>query len=636
MVFAHLLLAVAWAAEPARFGGVPLAVAETIFQIEVQRMPPESLLPLLSDVDPAVRARAAEAAGRLHAPAVLLSGLAADGDPNVRLAAGRALGFGSDTVALLRARLAVESDPRVAEALLEALGRVGEAVDVPKAVEALKGRHSSTAARALGRMGIRKVDGAGGEAAVSALLDTLRFPLGETRRSAAWALSRIPMTPPSKALLARLVEAALHDPESRVRAWLIRGIAPLNKDPGVLAAAANDSAVEVRLAAVRAMTKHGCDGPVLTARLTDPDPGVRVEAITAAATCTAVDVAPLRDTLVLGTSAERAAALRTLKERKSLPAALVEFQTEAWPLAVRIASVESMNERPRLVRIALRNADPRLRSAAAGVILGGEEPPRANEVVELLASTDFVLVQAAAEAAIEHPDPALEKPLLTVLGRKELPRAAAIATVRALDALYATGRLPHPNPEAKAAIRRWLAVPELVAASHRLAATLSLDPPRMRHPERALPSLADVARVRSARVFTTEGELRIELLSEVAPLTVWNFVTLAEKGYFNGITFHRVVPDFVIQTGDPRGDGWGGPGYEIPDELSAEDYSTGAVGMALSGPDTGGSQWFITTSPQPHLDFGYSVFGRVTLGMRAARTIDIEDTILRVVIERGE
>lgn len=634
MVFAHLLLAVAWAAEPARFGGVPLATAETIFQIEAQRMPPESLLPLLSDVDPAVRARAAVAAGRLHAPAVLLSGLAADGDANVRLAAARALGFGTDTVALIRARLPVESDSRVVAALIEALGRVGEAADVATVIAALDSRHSDTAARAMGRMGMRKIDGAGAEVAVTALLDTLKFPVGDTRRSAAWALSRIPLTSPSEALRARLIDSALHDPESRVRAWLIRGVAPFVTDTAVFVTLANDDATEVRLAAVRAMVKHGCDGPSLTARLEDSDWGVRMEALTAAATCPAVDVAALREALTRGSAAERAAALRSLKERKALPSALAEFQTEAWPLAVRIAAVESMDERPRLLRIALKNADPRLRSAAAGVILGGDEPPRANEIVELLAAADFVLVQAAAEAAMEHPDPAIEKPLLTTLARRGLPRAAAIATVRALDALYATGRLPHPNPDAKAAIRRWLAVPELVAASHRLAATLSLDPPKVRHPERALPSLADVARARSARVFTTEGEVRIELLPEVAPLTVWNFVTLAEQGYFNGLTFHRVVPDFVAQTGDPRGDGWGGPGYEIPDELSAEDYSTGAVGMALSGPDTGGSQWFITTAPQPHLDFGYTVFGRVTLGMRAAQAIDVEDTIVRVVIER--
>jgi cyclophilin family peptidyl-prolyl cis-trans isomerase len=95
-----------------------------------------------------------------------------------------------------------------------------------------------------------------------------------------------------------------------------------------------------------------------------------------------------------------------------------------------------------------------------------------------------------------------------------------------------------------------------------------------------------------------------------------------------------VVPDFVIQTGDPRGDGWGGPGYDIPDEINSLPYTTGAVGMALSGPDTGGSQWFITLSPQPHLDGTYTVFGHVTYGQRSAAGIEIGDTIEHIEIER--
>ena len=86
------------------------------------------------------------------------------------------------------------------------------------------------------------------------------------------------------------------------------------------------------------------------------------------------------------------------------------------------------------------------------------------------------------------------------------------------------------------------------------------------------------------------------------PLTVENFVTLARNGFFDGLTIHRVVPDFVVQAGDPRGDGEGGPGYTIRDELNERPYLRGTVGMALDWADTGGSQFFITHSPQPHLD----------------------------------
>jgi cyclophilin family peptidyl-prolyl cis-trans isomerase/HEAT repeat protein len=134
-----------------------------------------------------------------------------------------------------------------------------------------------------------------------------------------------------------------------------------------------------------------------------------------------------------------------------------------------------------------------------------------------------------------------------------------------------------------------------------------------------------------AIVSTTKGSFTIELLPDDAPLTVDNFVQLAKRRYFNGISFHRVVPNFVIQGGDPRGDGNGGPGYSIRCELNQVPYERGAVGMALSGKDTGGSQWFVTHSPQPHLDGGYTVFGRVLLGMEVVDAITRGDVILNIV-----
>lgn len=121
-----------------------------------------------------------------------------------------------------------------------------------------------------------------------------------------------------------------------------------------------------------------------------------------------------------------------------------------------------------------------------------------------------------------------------------------------------------------------------------------------------------VSRKSAQAVITTEkGSFTIEFLPAEAPLTVDNFIKLAKSGYFNGLMVHRVVPNFVMQDGDPRGDGSGGPGWNIRDEMNMVPYERGAVGMALSGKDTGGSQWFVTHSPQPHLDGGYTVFGRV-------------------------
>lgn len=136
-----------------------------------------------------------------------------------------------------------------------------------------------------------------------------------------------------------------------------------------------------------------------------------------------------------------------------------------------------------------------------------------------------------------------------------------------------------------------------------------------------------------AVVKTAKGTFTIELLPEDAPLTVDNFIKLANAGYFNGIAVHRVVSNFVMQDGDPRGDGNGGPGWSIRCEINMVPYERGAVGMALSGKDTGGSQWFVTHSPQPHLDGGYTVFGKVSeKDMKVVDNIVRGDRIISVKI----
>jgi len=139
----------------------------------------------------------------------------------------------------------------------------------------------------------------------------------------------------------------------------------------------------------------------------------------------------------------------------------------------------------------------------------------------------------------------------------------------------------------------------------------------------------------NAVVTTTKGAFIIHLLPDDAPLNVDNFIQLAKRRYFNGITIHRVVPNFVIQDGDPRGDGNGGPGYQIRCEINELPYERGAVGMALSGKDTGGSQWFVTHSPQPHLEGGYTVFGNVVAGMEVVDNIARGDVIQSIMITEG-
>ncbi len=144
------------------------------------------------------------------------------------------------------------------------------------------------------------------------------------------------------------------------------------------------------------------------------------------------------------------------------------------------------------------------------------------------------------------------------------------------------------------------------------------------------------AAARRVELVTERGTIGLELACPEAPLTCLNFMQLAAQGYYEGLAFHRVVPDFVAQAGDPRGDGWGGPGYAIRDEINTLRYRRGTLGMALSGPDTGGSQFFIALAPQPHLDGGYTVFGRVIAGDEVLDQIVQGDLIQRVVEISGQ
>jgi peptidyl-prolyl cis-trans isomerase B (cyclophilin B) len=144
--------------------------------------------------------------------------------------------------------------------------------------------------------------------------------------------------------------------------------------------------------------------------------------------------------------------------------------------------------------------------------------------------------------------------------------------------------------------------------------------------------LAEPPPARRARIVTPRGAIELELLPEVAPMAVESFVRLALGGFYARAIFHRVVPNFVIQGGCPRGDGWGGPGYALRGEISPESYGVGTVGMADAGLDTAGSQFFITHSPQPHLDGRYTVFARVVAGMGVVDRIQQGDPF-RVEIE---
>ncbi len=147
----------------------------------------------------------------------------------------------------------------------------------------------------------------------------------------------------------------------------------------------------------------------------------------------------------------------------------------------------------------------------------------------------------------------------------------------------------------------------------------------------------DNAKSYSCTLETSKGAIDLDLYPEHAPKTVNNFVFLARAGFYDGISFHRVIPNFMVQGGDPTGSGSGGPGYRFEDELTNNPLSheTGSLSMANSGPDTNGSQFFITHSPQTHLDGRHTVFGKVTSGQDIVDAIGQGDTIQSVTISEA-
>ncbi|RQD87241.1 peptidylprolyl isomerase [Methanosalsum natronophilum] len=135
-----------------------------------------------------------------------------------------------------------------------------------------------------------------------------------------------------------------------------------------------------------------------------------------------------------------------------------------------------------------------------------------------------------------------------------------------------------------------------------------------------------------AIIQTDKGDISLQLFENDAPNTVENFVKLAKDGFYDGLTFHRVIPNFVIQGGCPKGDGTGGPGYSIKCEINDNKHGEGALSMAHAGKNTGGSQFFITHSPQPHLDGVHTVFGKVNKGMNVVNEIKPGDVIRKVQV----
>ncbi len=292
--------------------------------------------------------------------------------------------------------------------------------------------------------------------------------------------------------------------------------------------------------------------------------------------------------------------------------------------------------------------DPRVSMAALEAIVGIGTPEATAAILAAVGSDRAIISSAAMDMIAMHTEyfmegkkadrkviAAIEKAVAKFTPRDDLsaPLISACGAISALGDPAGVGLLKKMALDQRPAIRGIV-----LAAQKELGVdtTMVLPPLAPAHPISADVKSTWSARKVTVRVNTDRGTFRMKLLPDIAPGTVSSFVALAESGFYDGTEIHRVVPNFVIQAGDSTGTGLGDPGYNIRCEVSSIPYARGTVGMALSGKDTGGSQFFVTISDQPHLDGNYTVFGRVVEGMEVVDLIEEGDEIISVIVEVRE
>jgi cyclophilin family peptidyl-prolyl cis-trans isomerase len=285
------------------------------------------------------------------------------------------------------------------------------------------------------------------------------------------------------------------------------------------------------------------------------------------------------------------------------------------------------------------DADDRVKAPALEALARIGAPDLRKRLFDALESADYVLRATAARLIGEQKPDAAVASLGRAYTRGEND-AANDARLAALEALARYG-----GGEATETLRRALADrdwPVRVRAAALLkeagdAAAEPVRPAPVRQPPEFFESDRLLRPPYSPHAFieTRRGTIEIELNVVDSPFTTQAFMELARAGFYNGLRVHRLVPNFVIQAGDPRGDGEGGPGFTIRDELSPLPFVRGTVGLAIAGRDTGGSQFFITLSPQPHLDGKYTSFGRVVKGFELLDRIALGDEIREITIWDG-
>ncbi len=590
---------------------------------------------LLRDRSLSTRAAAARALGLVQERATVPALVQALGDRSatVRREAAFALGLMGDTTAVpaVASRWEKEVDAGARETMVTALGYLGAQAGAPAVARALTAKREPerwAAALAAARIRARSL--------TTPLTAAADDPRQELRWRVAYALGRVgdPAGAPALRNLAR-------DKSELVRLTAARGIADVkdSSSAALLATMLRDESWRVRVNAAHALGMLGARDQAVALRplLSDRNAHVRWEA--------ALDLGLLADsaaagplTLALGDSATgvvQGAAISLLKIQGERAIPVVAPQLDLLPGFLRSGLVEALGTVPGPMALEIllsRARDASDPPEAAGAVSGLVQRRADSTVVvpalrALLDARDFTVVSSAADGLGQLGDsgsvPALAR-LLSRLGTTEdadvrasaVGALAAIKTREALAALAAVRRDPERRIREAACAALGLPADSIGLVKNPL-----------------LRATAAKAVPHTAVVLTERGTIIIAFDHARAPVTVENFVDLARKKYFDGIAFHRVVPNFVLQDGCPRGDGWGGPGYMIPCEYSDRPYETGTVGMALAGKDTGGSQWFVTLSPQPRLEGRYTVFGTVTRGMDVVERLMPGDRILRVTLK---
>ena len=627
---------------------------------------------LLRDPDRGVRRRAALAAGRLADPALVpaLVDLLNDPEAEVRRVAAFALGLAGDRTATDRLLAALaDHDGGVRGRAAEALGRIGEARAAPAIARLLVDALPKT----ISRMTVRGDDPGGADdtwaeqrlalfalarlkdvpAARSALLDGNRSRFDWW--AATWVATRLE-SPELRPVLA----AAVSSSDPRSRALAARGLGALKDASAVelLQPLARDADETVALQALRALAAIG-DGRgtgTAGALLASPSDVVRREALRALAL---LPPDPSLRARLVGLVAERdpwirAAALGALARTDPADFALVLSGSDpdpVWWVRAALASALGATGDEMSVGVLhamLRDEDPRVLPAVLEALARARGKDALDTLLRHLEHEDLGVRVAAAEGIASLGVASASPALLSAWrrGKDDGPGEleARIAAVKALaaqeDDAASAGLAEVARDDPSRAVRARAAL----ALRDRGTPEPDPGPETVRRPDldyrEAMAPYAPRAGVGlyTPRAFlrTRHGSIEIHLDVVEAPLTTASFVDLARAGFYDGLVFHRVEPGFVVQGGCPRGDGNGGPGYALRCEITRRPYGRGAVGMALSGKDTGGSQFFITLAPQPHLDGGFTLFGQVVAGMEAVDRIRPGDVLERVEVWTGE